>query len=583
MADELIRGNIDIIILKVLYEGDRYGYDMIKQINARSGGQWEIKQPTIYACLKRLEKQGSIKSYWDASESNGGRRKYYSLTELGREIFLKYKDEYDRSHDLFGSLSGEDTMYVDDFSDVEEESYAVPKRRAARTVKKSEKKSAEHIQKTEAVDPVAETAAETTDSPTEPNVEQDAADEQPVTEEVVTTEQETVSDDTTEPVQNDSAPETDDSYVQQSFFDSQIAGSDAAAQDEAVETADNSPNTENRPEQPTYEEPSYTDAPKAFSSAADPREIIDGIASSYVGAESYATASERDMFDYAYEQEPKPVAAPTPTEQTSAPQPTPPANTQQTTAPAPIPTATQTAPAPVEQPETLLPADYSGESLARNAYREILSDLIDRCEPEAETPEPPQEQAAADTAAGEKIEVKRFGGVVQNVTELGNEVTVRDHNDSAKAYTHKYYYYSHKLMMTHYTIMCAIMFVLGLTLFLTFYVGLNMRMRYDYVLYIFAGLLPIIMFITAVIIFAGDPEKKKRININFRFSLIIRIVILIQVAVVIYCFNLIWGMRVAFDAAYIPSIVLPLVYALFIPISEVIFMSLLRSERYAVE
>ena len=82
---DLIRGNVDTVILKVLYEGDRYGYDLIKQINARGDGQWEIKQPTVYACLKRLEKQGFVTSYWDSSESDGGRRKYYSLTESGKE------------------------------------------------------------------------------------------------------------------------------------------------------------------------------------------------------------------------------------------------------------------------------------------------------------------------------------------------------------------------------------------------------------------------------------------------------------------------------------------------------------------
>ena len=86
---DLIRGNVDTLILKVLYEGDRYGYDLIKQINARSGGQWEIKQPTLYACLKRLEKQEIISSYWDGSESGGGRRKYYTLTDSGRAVFLK--------------------------------------------------------------------------------------------------------------------------------------------------------------------------------------------------------------------------------------------------------------------------------------------------------------------------------------------------------------------------------------------------------------------------------------------------------------------------------------------------------------
>ena len=88
---DLIRGNVDTVILKVLYEGDRYGYDLIKQINARGDGQWEIKQPTVYACLKRLEKQGFVTSYWDSSESDGGRRKYYSLTESGKDVFIRYK------------------------------------------------------------------------------------------------------------------------------------------------------------------------------------------------------------------------------------------------------------------------------------------------------------------------------------------------------------------------------------------------------------------------------------------------------------------------------------------------------------
>ncbi|MDE5592775.1 MAG: PadR family transcriptional regulator, partial [Clostridiales bacterium] len=84
---DLIRGNVDTIILKVLYDGDRYGYDLIRQINARGDGQWEIKQPTVYACLKRLEKQGFVTSYWGSAESDGGRRKYYTLSERVLEVF----------------------------------------------------------------------------------------------------------------------------------------------------------------------------------------------------------------------------------------------------------------------------------------------------------------------------------------------------------------------------------------------------------------------------------------------------------------------------------------------------------------
>ena len=132
MADsDLIRGNVDTVILRVLYDGDRYGYDMIKAINAKSGGSL-IKQPTLYACLKRLEKQGFISSYWDASESNGGKRKYYTLTDSGREVFVTYKNEFERTRDLFGSLitDGDTILPVDSFSDVEDESYDVPKRRS---------------------------------------------------------------------------------------------------------------------------------------------------------------------------------------------------------------------------------------------------------------------------------------------------------------------------------------------------------------------------------------------------------------------------------------------------------------------
>lgn len=132
MADsDLIRGNVDTVILRVLYDGDRYGYDMIKAINAKSGGTL-IKQPTLYACLKRLEKQGFISSYWDASESNGGKRKYYTLTDSGREVFVTYKNEFERTRDLFGNLitDGDAILPYDSFSDVEDESYDVPKRRS---------------------------------------------------------------------------------------------------------------------------------------------------------------------------------------------------------------------------------------------------------------------------------------------------------------------------------------------------------------------------------------------------------------------------------------------------------------------
>lgn len=103
---DLIRGNINTIILKSLYDGDRYGYDIIREIEEKSHGQYILKQPTLYSCLKRLESQGFINSYW-GEQSNGGRRKYYTLTDMGREVFVKNQDEYEFSRTIIDQLISE--------------------------------------------------------------------------------------------------------------------------------------------------------------------------------------------------------------------------------------------------------------------------------------------------------------------------------------------------------------------------------------------------------------------------------------------------------------------------------------------
>ena len=61
---ELIRGNIDAIVLSTLSNG--------------------MKEPSLYTSLKRLEGQGLVESYW-GSESQGARRKYYHITKDGRD------------------------------------------------------------------------------------------------------------------------------------------------------------------------------------------------------------------------------------------------------------------------------------------------------------------------------------------------------------------------------------------------------------------------------------------------------------------------------------------------------------------
>ncbi len=100
---DLIRGHIDTIILKVLFEGDRYGYEICKEVEEKSRGTYELKQPTLYSCLKRLEDKGLISSYWEESDI-GGKRHYYKLTDEGRQTFQENYDEWTRSREIIDNL-----------------------------------------------------------------------------------------------------------------------------------------------------------------------------------------------------------------------------------------------------------------------------------------------------------------------------------------------------------------------------------------------------------------------------------------------------------------------------------------------
>ena len=103
VSSDLIRGHINTIILRALYEEDRYGYDIINEIERKSHGQYSLKQPSLYSALKRLEKEGYITSYWGASVS-GGRRKYFSLTPAGKAISEQNQSEWEYSRTVIDSL-----------------------------------------------------------------------------------------------------------------------------------------------------------------------------------------------------------------------------------------------------------------------------------------------------------------------------------------------------------------------------------------------------------------------------------------------------------------------------------------------
>ncbi|MEW9675077.1 PadR family transcriptional regulator [Lentibacillus sp. L22] len=103
LSSDLLRGHADTMILKLLLNGDKYGYEISKLIRANSGEQYELKEATMYSSLKRLEKEGNIRSYWgDATQ--GGRRKYYTITLSGKETYKQNKQNWEQAKKILERL-----------------------------------------------------------------------------------------------------------------------------------------------------------------------------------------------------------------------------------------------------------------------------------------------------------------------------------------------------------------------------------------------------------------------------------------------------------------------------------------------
>ena len=90
ISADLLRGHTDTIILKLLLDGDKYGYEITKLVHTHSRGEYELKEATMYSSLKRLEGDGCITSYW-GDETQGGRRKYYQITKKGKQLYSENK------------------------------------------------------------------------------------------------------------------------------------------------------------------------------------------------------------------------------------------------------------------------------------------------------------------------------------------------------------------------------------------------------------------------------------------------------------------------------------------------------------
>jgi len=83
------KGVLELCVLSMLSRRDRYGYDVSEMLSRHI----DISDGTVYPILRKLKSDGLVTTYL-VEESGGPPRKYYSLTELGKEEYEKSKDEW---------------------------------------------------------------------------------------------------------------------------------------------------------------------------------------------------------------------------------------------------------------------------------------------------------------------------------------------------------------------------------------------------------------------------------------------------------------------------------------------------------
>ena len=92
---DLIKGTLDMLILKVLSLGAMHGWGISERIQGISRDVLQVQQGSLYAALHRLTREGWIRSYWATTENNR-RARYYALTRAGERQLLVESDHWRR-------------------------------------------------------------------------------------------------------------------------------------------------------------------------------------------------------------------------------------------------------------------------------------------------------------------------------------------------------------------------------------------------------------------------------------------------------------------------------------------------------
>ena len=94
-AIEVLKGTLDMMVLRILDEEPRHGYGITRRLQALTNDALQVDEGSMYPALYRMQKRGLIKAKWSRTDSNR-RAKIYSMTRNGRDQLTKEAAYWDR-------------------------------------------------------------------------------------------------------------------------------------------------------------------------------------------------------------------------------------------------------------------------------------------------------------------------------------------------------------------------------------------------------------------------------------------------------------------------------------------------------
>ena len=104
--EEMLKGTLDMMILRILMLGDAHGHTIATIIERTSEDVLQIEQGSLYPALYRLEDRGWLSSYWSATENNR-KAKFYRPTAAGRKQLQRETNRWQRMTRAIGLVMGE--------------------------------------------------------------------------------------------------------------------------------------------------------------------------------------------------------------------------------------------------------------------------------------------------------------------------------------------------------------------------------------------------------------------------------------------------------------------------------------------